>query len=310
MFRTMPLAVVVLVAACTTQGATSSAGQFVEIEQVAVSTSAAPGPDASTGVFTSSCGRNDERHLNADNPVISPNVRNGAHHTHEYVGNLTTDAFSTPESLAAGASTCADGDLSAYFWPVLRLTDGEGHDAHAEGGGVHGNTGEVLPPESVVLTFTGNPVSKVVPMPRFLRTITGNPSAATSDGLNANAKWGCSGFPDRFTMKYPKCPAGASVTRTFDFPNCWDGRNVDSYSHRDHVVPAAANGACPAMTFPVPRLRMVVSYAVPAGRPFAVDSFPDEHRDPMTDHAMFVNVFPDEVMAGLAACVNEGRACG
>src|SRR5689334_20361699 len=91
-FRTMPLAVVVLVAACTTRGATSSAGQFVEIEQVAVSTSAAPGPDASTGVFTSSCGRNDERHLNADNPVISPNVRNGAHHTHEYVGNLTTDA--------------------------------------------------------------------------------------------------------------------------------------------------------------------------------------------------------------------------
>jgi uncharacterized protein DUF1996 len=307
----MPLVVVVLLTACTTRSATTTTSQLVEIEQVAVSTTAGPpGPDASTGVFTSSCGRNEERHLNADNPVISPNVHNGAHHTHEYVGNLTTDAFSTPESLVAGTGTCAGGDLSAYFWPTLRLTDTVGHDDHVEGGGVHGNTGEVLPPESVVLTFTGSPVSKVVPMPRFLRTITGNPSAATGDGLNANAKWGCSGFPERFTMKYPKCPVGRSVTRTFDFPNCWDGRNVDSASHRDHIVPAADNGACPPLTFPVPRLRVVVSYAVPAGRPFAVDSFPDEHRDPMTDHAMFVDVFPDQVMLDLVKCVNEGRTCG
>jgi hypothetical protein len=296
-FRTLPLAVVLLVGACTTQGA---------IEQVQVT----PGPDASTGVFRQSCGRNAERHLNADNAVISPGLPNGAHHTHEYVGNLSTDAFSTPESLAAAPSTCAEGDLSAYFWPVLRLTDAVGHDADEEGGGVHGNTGEVLPPDSVSITFTGNPASKVVPLPRFLRTITGNPSAATSGGLNANAKWGCTGFDERFTTTYPRCPAGSKVSRTFDFPGCWDGRNVDSASHRDHIVPAAANGVCPAATFPVPRLRLVVTYAVPSGRPFAVDSFPEERRDPITDHAMFVNVFPDALMAEVAACLNEGRACG
>ncbi|HEX6340068.1 DUF1996 domain-containing protein [Umezawaea sp.] len=307
----MPLLAVVLLAACTTRGTTPADDHFVRIEQVQASSGgAAPGPDASTGVVTSSCGRNAERHLNADNAVISPGLPNGAHHTHEYVGNLSTDAFSTPESLAAATTTCAGGDLSSYFWPVLRLTDVVGHDDHAEGGGVHGNTGEVLPPESVTITFSGNPVSKVVPLPRFLRTITGNPSAATSGGLNANAKWGCSGFVDRFTAKYPRCPAGSRVLRTFDFPGCWDGRNVDSTSHRDHLVPASANGACPPTTFPVPRLRLVVSYDVPSGRPFAVDSFPDEHRDPITDHAMFVNVFPDDAMTRLAGCVNEGRACG
>jgi uncharacterized protein DUF1996 len=303
----MPLAIILLVAACTAPGD----DQFIGIEQVHVASGGGvPGPDASTGTFTESCGRNAERHLNADNAVISPGLRNGAHHTHEYVGNLSTDAFSTPESLVAARSTCVNGDLSAYFWPVLRLTDAVGHDAHAEGGGVHGNTGEVLPPESVTVTFTGSPTSEVVPLPRFLRTITGNPSAATSGGLNANAKWGCAGFDGRFTAKYPRCPAGSAVTRTFDFPGCWDGRNVDSASHRDHLVPAQADGVCPPATFAVPRLRLVVTYAVPAGRPFAVDSFPEERRDPITDHAMFVNAFPDALMAEVAACLNEGRTCG
>lgn len=306
-FRTVVLAVVVFLAACTT----AEEGQFIGIERVRVSAGAvALGPDASTGSFTSVCGRNEERHLNADNAVISPGVRFGAHHTHEYVGNLSTDAFSTSESLAAAVSTCAGGDLSAYFWPVLRLTDVVGHDDHAEGGGVHGNTGEVLPPDSVAVVFGGSPTSAVVPMPRFLRMITGNPSAATSDGLNANAKWGCTGFEGRTTMKYPRCPAGSKVVRTFDFPNCWDGRNADSASHRDHVAFASADGVCPKATFPVPALRLVVTYDVPEGRPFAVDSFPDEHRDPITDHAMFVNAFPAALMAQVAACLNEGRACG
>lgn len=304
-------AIAVVAAACSATGDAPSASQYVPIEQVPVAaTPAEPTPDASNGLFRSVCGRNAERHLNADNVLISPGLRNGAHHTHEYVGNTTTDAFSTSESLAAGGTTCAHGDLSAYFWPVLRLTDATGHDAHAEGGGVHGNTGEVVLPASVAVLFSGSPVGKVAPMPRFLRMITGNPSAATSGGLNANAKWSCAGFIDRVTMKYPRCPEGHDVIRAFDFPSCWDGRNTDSASHRDHTAFPASNGACPPETFPIPHLELVVSYDVPNGRPFAVDSFPEERRDPMTDHAMFVNAFPDDLMAKAVECVNDGRTCG
>jgi hypothetical protein len=306
----MLVAVAVIAAACSAEGAAPAASQYVPIEEVpVVGAPAEPGPDSSDGRFTSQCGRNAERHLNADNVLISPGVRNGAHHTHEYLGNTTTDAFSTSESLAAGRTTCAHGDLSAYFWPVLRLTDAAGHDAHAEGGGLHGNTGEVLPPRAVGVLFRGSPVGKVVPMPRFLRMITGNPSAATSAGLDANAKWSCGGFLNRVTMKYPRCPEGQDVVRTFDFPSCWDGRNIDSASHRDHTAFPAPNGVCPPRTFPIPRLELVASYAVPHGRPFAVDSFPEEHRDPMTDHAMFVNAFPDDLMAKVVECVNDGRDC-
>ena len=78
-----------------------------------------PGRNASRGTFTSQCGRNaDGAHRNSDNFITSPGVSNAAHHTHDYVGNLSTDGNSTNESLAAAGTTCRFGDKSTYFWPV------------------------------------------------------------------------------------------------------------------------------------------------------------------------------------------------
>ncbi|WP_053720843.1 DUF1996 domain-containing protein [Saccharothrix sp. NRRL B-16348] len=263
--------------------------------------------DASTGTFRVDCGRNEPRHLNADNMVIAPGQPFGAHHTHEYVGNLSTHAGSTDDSLAAAGTTCTTGDRSTYYWPVLRLTDRTGHDEHAPGGGAHGNTGEVLPPAKVEITFTGSPVSEVVPMPRFLRMITGDPAALNSG--RGRAVWSCTGFEDRRTDRYPECAPGSDVLRTFDFPSCWDGRNTDSPSHRAHAEFPGSNGVCRPGTFPMPKLRVRVAYAVPAGRPYAIDSFPEQLRDPRTDHAMFVNVMPVELMDRVTTCLNTGQTC-
>ncbi|MDT7787479.1 MAG: hypothetical protein QOF58_5898 [Pseudonocardiales bacterium] len=253
------------------------------------------------------CGINEERHLNADNPVVSPGIPFGAHHTHEYVGNKSADAMSTNVSLAAAPTTCEKDDQSTYYWPVLRLTDGTGHDAHAEGGGLHGNLGEVLKPKSVEIRYDGSPVSNVLPMPRFLRMITGDPMAFTNNyGPKVRAKWGCSDKPGRYTTRYPLCRS-ATTLRAYDFASCWDGNNTDSASHRTHVVFPLAGGACPPRTFPIPRLHITVGYDVPAGRPFAIDSFPEEMRDPATDHAMFVNVMPEALMGELVEHLNGGR---
>ncbi|MEV6236290.1 DUF1996 domain-containing protein [Lentzea sp. NPDC051838] len=253
------------------------------------------------------CGTNEDRHLNADNPVVSPGIPFGAHHTHEYVGNKSADAQSTNVSLAAAATTCEKDDQSTYYWPVLRLTDGAGPDAHAEGGGVHGNVGEVLKPKSVEIRYEASPVSTVLPMPRFLRMITGDPSAFTNNyGPKVRAQWGCSDKPGRYTTKYPLC-GSATTLRGYDFASCWDGNNTDSASHRTHVVFPLAGGACPPRTFPIPRLRVTVGYDVPEGRPFAIDSFPEELRDPATDHAMFINVMPDALMKELVGHLNSAR---
>jgi hypothetical protein len=280
----------------------------VAIDEVPVAVdSAITTEDASTGTFAVDCGRNESRHLNADNMVIAPGQPFGAHHTHEYVGNTSTNADSTDESLAAAGTTCRAGDPSTYYWPVLRLTDRTGHDEHEPGGGVHGNTGEVLPPADVDVTFAGSPVSRVVAMPRFLRMITGDPAALNTG--RGRARWSCTGFEDRHTDRYPDCAPGGKVLRTFEFPSCWDGRNTDSPSHRAHVEFPAANGVCRTGTFPVPKLRVRVAYDVPDGAPYAIDSFPEQRRDPGTDHAMFVNVMPEPLMDRLTACLNTGENC-
>ncbi|MDH6122196.1 hypothetical protein ABH930_006878 [Kitasatospora sp. GAS204A] len=279
---------------------------FVPIAAVATQRAATPpGPQASTGSYREDCGRNQDGHRNADNLVISPGVVGGAHHVHDYVGNLSTDALSTDASLAAAGTSCADGDRSSYFWPVLRRTD-----RSLRTDGEHGNLGEILTPQAVSIEFLGNPWSQVVPMPRFLRLLEGDPTAATDGGEQARAQWGCAGFPGRSTSRYPLCPAGDLLTRTFDFPNCWDGRSTDTPDHRTQAVFPGGSGACPHDTFPIPHLQVTVSYQPPPGQAFALDAFPEQRHSPVTDHGLFIDVMSDQQMAAVVACLNQDRACG
>ncbi len=289
------------------------AKDFVDIRQVRPNAqNIRPGRNASTGRFISRCGNNEEGHANPDNFIVAPGVSNGAQHMHDYVGNLSTDGFSTNESLIAAGTTCArKDDKSAYFWPVLRIQDGkDAPDVKKPGGGLDKNIGQILPPSKVTLEFRGSPTSKVRAMPAFIRVLTGNAKAATNNGLNARAQWTCSGFTDRIsTTKYAKCPKGSQVVRISDFPSCWDGKNTDSANHRTHILFPDAKGACPAGTKAVPQLRITLAYDVPQNAKFAVDGFPDQLHNPITDHNDFVNVMSKRLMADVVNCINSGRRC-
>ncbi|WP_431784940.1 DUF1996 domain-containing protein [Streptomyces chumphonensis] len=274
-----------------------------------------PGDDASTGTFTTECGTNGEEHFNADNVIANPGVANGAHHVHDYVGNLATDAFSDDEELAGADTTCENGDRSSHYWPVLRQLDGRRDDRGTRDGGagghLDGNLGTILRPADVDLTFRGSPVSEVIGMPRFLRIITGDAKAFTNGTDNANASWSCTGFEDRqLTDRYPICPDGSRVVRTFAFQSCWDGENTDSANHRTHVAFAEDDGGCPDGFRAIPQLVQRVVYDVPPGAAFAVDSFPEQLHKPVTDHSDFINVMDEDLMRKVVACVNGGRDCG
>ncbi|MEU5612509.1 DUF1996 domain-containing protein [Streptomyces sparsogenes] len=267
----------------------------------------------SKGTFSSRCGRNENKHFNSDNVIVAPGVSNGAHHMHDYVGNLKTDAFASNEVLASAGTTCTNGDRSTHYWPVLRLRDGTKEaDAGAPGGGTEGNIGRILRPASVRIGFRGNPVSKVVAMPRFLRVITGDAKAFTNGTANANASWSCTGFEDRqLKDKYPLCPKGSNVVRTFTFQSCWDGKNADSANHRTHVAFARADGSCPQGFRAIPQLVQRITYKVaPGARNIAVDSFPEQLHKPVTDHGDFINVMSSKLMKQAVNCINSGRRCG
>jgi hypothetical protein len=285
---------------------------YVDIRSVPpVAAAPAPAEGGSTGSFTDRCGRDAVTvHRNADNVIAAPRVPGGAHHTHDYVGNLSTGAFSTDASLAAAGTTCADGDLSTFYWPVLRVLGEQGTDQNAVGGGADGNLGRILTPASAVVKFVGDPATDVVPMPRFLRAVIGDPKAiADGNADNAQPQWTCTGHTDRVTRLYPLCPTGSDVERVFDFPNCWNGTALDSPTHTTHLVAAARDGACPHGTFPVPRLTITVTYHVPTGAMFAIDSFPEDFRSPLTDHSDFIDLMTDQQQATVVACINEGRQC-
>ncbi|NUS24848.1 MAG: DUF1996 domain-containing protein [Streptomyces sp.] len=281
-----------------------------------------PGADASSGTFVTSCGVNANGLFNSDNVIVAPGVSNGAHHFHDYVGNQANNAFADDSELAAGDTSCVDkGDKSSYYWPVVRLQNGtQEQDAGAPGGGIEGNAGEIVTPKEVTLTFVGSPNSKVTAMPRLLRIITGDAKAFVNGTANANASWSCTGFEDRqLKDKYPLCPQGSDVVRTFKFQSCWDGRNIDSANHRTHVAFAQLDGACPAGFRAIPQLVQRIVYDIDApslqdgGRTkplFAVDAFPEQLHKPVTDHGDFINVFDEDLMTKMVDCINDGRQCG
>ncbi|HEX3789610.1 MAG TPA: DUF1996 domain-containing protein [Pseudonocardiaceae bacterium] len=287
------------------------ANDYVEISDVPVGAPPpAVTPDGSTGSFAEHCGSDaDGLHRNADNVIASPGVSGGAHHVHDYVGNLSTNAFSTDASLAAAGTTCASGDKSTFYWPVLRILGEQGSDANAVGGGVDGNVGRIITASSVNIQYVGSPVSKVVAAPEFLRETIGDPKALTDGGQFAAVHWTCTGHTNQITEQYPICPTGSQVERIFDFPSCWDGRSLDSTNHHTHLMSPAANGECPHATFPVPELRIVLTYAVPTGSDYAIDSFPEQLRSPISDHGDYIDVMSDQEQAQVVSCINSGRAC-
>ncbi|MEU3346466.1 DUF1996 domain-containing protein [Streptomyces sp. NPDC006700] len=280
------------------------------------------GADASRGSFASSCGVNKGGLFNSDNVIVAPGVTNGAHHFHDYIGNQGNSAFASDEDLAKADTSCDDkGDRSTYYWPVLRLQDGtRERDADAPGGGTEGNAGRIVTPKQVTLSFEGSLRGKVTAMPRFLRIITGDAKAFVNGPANANASWSCTGFEDRqLKDKYPLCPQGSDVVRTFRFQSCWDGRNADSANHRTHVAFADGDGNCPEGFRAIPQLVQRIVYGVDAPSLndggattplFAVDSFPEQLHKPGTDHGDFINVFDEDLMGRMVDCINSGRTCG
>jgi hypothetical protein len=261
----------------------------------------------SNGTFVSDCGTNEEGHFNSANFIVAPGNENGAEHTHDYVGNLDSDGFSDNESLAAAGTTCENQeDQSAYFWPVVRVRN-EGSDA-VDPLNAH-NVGDIQRPVSAKLEFRGNAVDQVEAMPQFIRVLTGDAKSSTNGGANANAKWTCTGFEDRITTKYPICPEGSQTVRIADFPGCWDGQNTDSANHRTHVAFADENGECQDGFVAIPQLRITLTYDLPQGEIFALDAFPAEQHNPITDHNDFVNVMSEDLMDQVVDCINTGQQC-
>ncbi len=208
-------------------------------------TSNAPADAAAKGMFKVVCGFS---HTAADDPIVYPG-RPGAAHQHEFTGNRTTNYATTDATLANGATTCSNTtDKSAYWAPTLFLD------------------GKRIQPQSMQVYYRASNKNPAIikTIPRGLRMIAGDHMATTAQSVDV-AGWTCGGNPPNFTGSMPTCGSGAKLRNRIRFPECWNGRTLDSADHKSHMA-YLVNGSCPS-THPVaiPRVDVEVHYgSIPA----------------------------------------------
>ena len=290
------------------QAGRADANEYVDIQRVQRGAFTGEGGAFSGGSYTIRCAVSD--HRNSDNYLITPGKRNGAQHVHDYAGNEGTNFASEREVLEETATTCTNGDRSPIFWPVLRDLRTPGPDVGVDGGSLDGNVGSIVEPTAVDFTFSGHGSRRTEPLPLNIALVTGSAKAGTNDGEGANAKYTCTGAGGRLTDLYTMCPEGSALQRIYDFPSCWNGQDLDSEDHTTHIVYPDENGECDEDLIPVPALRITVSYDdPPPGRQFAIDSFPEQQHDPITDHALLEYLSSERRAQEGAACINAARRC-
>ncbi len=195
-------------------------------------------------------------HRNNDDPVVFPGEP-GRSHNHTYIGNRTVDATTTPVSLLGGRSSCESvSDSSAYWMPTLFVGQND------------------VPPLAAVVYYVNRSRQRISAPPKGLVMIAGT-AAARSRQPKGIVAWSCGavGAKPRYAT-IPTCREDQMLQLQATFPNCWDGRRLDSADHKQHLK-YASNGLC-ASSHPIamPQLILIVLYPpVPPGSQVASGRF-------------------------------------
>jgi hypothetical protein len=216
-------------------------------------------------------------HSSMDDPIVHPGVP-GAAHQHDFFGNVSTDAFSTAESLAAADSTCRlKTDASAYWAPALYADD------------------VAVTPIKARAYYVRKVDAKVSPPPLGLRIVAGG---------QKNVRFTCivDAMPQRLGHMVRGCGDGRFAIG-IRFPDCWNGVDLDSADHRSHMA-YSDRGACPA-THPVALagLRLYITYPSPSEDALLTLA----SGDLTSAHADFFNAWHPEMVGELTNFCLNGR---
>lgn len=229
-------------------------------------------------------------HQAPDDPIVFPGAP-GASHQHTFVGNRTTSAFSSFGSLRSGETTCLrNADTAAYWVPAL----------------YQGAT--PILPQGATIYYRRGTLSEVSTFPNDLRMIAGDAAATSPQGKRITF-WSCgvvSGTGRSETV--PTCPEarGSFLRLHVRFPECWDGRSLDSADHSSHMA-YAVRGSCPS-THPVevPQITQIYRYPSRGGEGFSLAS-----GGQFSAHADFVNAWrPGALKKLVEGCLNALVHCG
>lgn len=255
-----------------------------------------PGDEVTHHEFQANC---EFSHFLPDDSIVYPN-QPGRSHLHTFIGNRSTDAFTTPTSLnAMPESTCTvPQDHSAYWFPAITK------------GGV-----PVEPniPMTVYYKSGIDDYADVVPFPEGLQFVTGDMMATVDEFRTAPGAvegWECGDISKSWEIP-AHCPEGTQLNIRYQAPSCWDGMHLTPeesahMGHGSHMAYPVA-GQCP-MTHPVavPMLEFKIAWPVSGDMSdVALVSGSDQ-----SWHYDFVNAWDPEVLRRLVEhCINGGLQC-
>jgi len=229
-------------------------------------------------------------HLAPDDPIVFPG-RPGASHLHTFVGNRTTNASSTFGSLRSGGTTCQRPDDTAAYW-VPALYRGA----------------ELVLPLGATIYYRRGTLAEVRPFPNGLRLVAGDATATSPQRMRVTF-WSCGVAGGlRRSASVPACPdvRGSFLRLHIRFPECWDGRRLDSPDHRSHMA-YAVRGACPSShPVAVPQITQIYRYPTRGGEGFSLAS-----GGIYSAHADFFNAWQPGALRKLVDdCLNALVHCG
>ncbi len=243
-------------------------------------------------------------HTLPDDPIIFPN-QPGMSHSHEFMGSTDTKASSTIDSMRGARTTCGiAGDTAGYWVPTLSQNGVVIHPVDKQPG-LRGAT-------SSQNIYYRSPTGKATQsIPAGLRMISGNSKAtsvAENPRLGHDIWWGCSdnSNPGKPTAPPPSCPEGI-ITVHIHFPDCWNGRDLDSPDHISHMA-WSTQGRCPT-SHPVliPEVTIRLEWVVGS----TTGDITLASGAPHTIHGDFWNTWDQATLDGLIVnCINASTDCG
>lgn len=277
------------------------------------------------GAFRTDCAIT---HYGNDDPIVYPGIKGAAHH-HTFFGNTAANFASTPETIrTTGNSSCAGGTANRTGYWIPSIIDTA--------------TGAPLKPFRGIIYYKAGVAkpSAIQNFPKNLRMIAGNPKATKES--ESSADFACvnesaTNYLTGMGKVIPACSKSTTgrqndgyIRLKVSFPNCWDGKNLDSPDHKSHMTYAnggfqKADGSwyypetkCPTThPVPVPQVTEIFDFAVTDATNgtnkwrLASDNYSTTQRGGLSLHADWMNGWDEAIMGRIVKnCLNKAIDCG
>lgn len=226
--------------------------------------------------------------VNSDDAIVFPG-QPGKSHLHQYYGRKGWNANSTYENMRLSAGSVGNdfngalaGNGSGYWTPAM--LDANGNVAKLAFVSGYYKRRPASDPKCGGLGTVFGAEGKCVGVPNGLRLIAGY-DMLTGKAPTGQAWFNCQGptaVPGHYanlTEALANCPTNSTnlVGFVIELPDCWDGKNLDSPNHRDHVsyqqrdVNSGQMSCDAAHPYVIPKLTLGAWFTAVPGMHFSCD---------------------------------------